>query len=253
MIGLLDSFPLWAVSLFIFLLTLGSFEVGFRFGCRKSHEGAAALGTVVGAGIGLLAFFLAFTFGIAASRFDTRRQLVVQEANAIGTAYLRAQIVPDPYGSEIRRLLRDYTDERIAASRTGDIEALLARSGEIHRRLWTEVAALGRSEPTSEVTALLIESLNEVIDLHQMRLTFGLRTRIPEAVWDVLFLLTAVAMAALGYHAGETQPVRSPVIFLLALGFSSVIFIVADLDRPLEGWLRVSQQALIDTRESMDR
>ena len=62
----------------------------------------------------------------------------------------------------------------------------------------------------------------------------------------------AVAMAAMGYHAGATQPARSPVIFLLALGFSSVILVVADLDRPLEGWLRVSQQALIDTRESMD-
>jgi len=252
-ISLVDALPLWTLSLFTFLLTIGAFEIGYRLGRRKGVEGAAALGTVVGAGLGLLAFFLAFTFGIAASRFDTRRQLVLQEANAIGTAFLRAELVPEPHRSEIRRLLRDYTDDRIEAARTGDIQTVITRSEEIHRRLWSEAAALGQSDPRSVMGGLLIAALNEVIDLHETRLTVALRTRIPEPVWNVLFLLTAVAMAAMGYHAGETQSERSPVVFLVALAFSSVILVVADLDRPLEGWLRVSQQALIDTRESMDR
>jgi len=202
--------------------------------------------------MGLLAFFLAFTFGIAASRFEARRQLVLQEANAIGTAYLRAKLVSEPQSAEIQRVLREYTDLRIDAARRGALPAAIARSEAMHGRLWSEATALTRSDPHSIAAGLLVDSLNEVIDLHQMRVTAGLRSRIPARVWDVLFLLTFLAMLAMGYHAGQQGMGSSLVILLLVLAFSSVILIIADLDRPLEGSLRVSQLPLIDTRESMD-
>ena len=252
MIQLMDAIPLWALGLLTVVLTLSSFEIGFRLGRCKRREGEGALCTLVGAGMGLLAFLLAFTFGLAASRFDDRRQLVLDEANAIGTAYLRAGLVPEPHGSEIQRLLRDYADARIEAVQPGKLDAAIARSEELHGHLWTEAAALGQSDPHSIVGGLLIESLNEVIDLHEMRITAGLRSRIPGRIWDTLYVLTVLAMLAMGYHAGQSGE-RSAAVVSLALAFSAVIFVVADLDRPQEGSLRVSQQALIDTRESMDR
>jgi hypothetical protein len=251
MIALVDGIPLWALSLLTVVLTLGCFEIGYRFRRRRTSEGEGALGTLVGAGMGLLAFFLAFTFGLAASRFDDRRQLVLAEANAIGTAYLRAGLVPDPHSSEIRKLLRDYTDSRIEAVLPGKLDAAMVRSEELHRRLWTEAAALGRTDPHSIVAGLLIESLNEVIDLHQMRVTAALRSRIPSRIWDTLYALTVFAMLAMGYHAGQSAE-RSLAVVPLALAFSAVILVIADLDRPQEGSLRVSQQALIDTRKSME-
>ncbi len=252
MIALMDAIPLWALSLLTILLVLTSFEIGYRFARRKKREGEGALGTLVGGGMGLLAFFLAFTFGLAASRFDTRRQLVLDEANAIGTAYLRAGLVAEPHGSEIRGLLRDYADARIEAVQPGKLNAAIARSEALHRQLWTEITALALADPYSIVGGLLIESLNEVIDLHEMRITAGLRSRIPGRIWDTLYVLTVLAMLAMGFHAGQSGA-RSPAVVPLALAFSAVILVVADLDRPQEGSLRVSQQALIDTRESMDR
>jgi hypothetical protein len=252
MITLMDEIPLWTLGLLTILLTLSTFEIGYRFGRRHRPEGEGALGTLVGAGMGLLAFLLAFTFGMAASRFDDRRQLVLQEANAIGTAYLRADLVPEPHGTEIQGLLRDYADARIEAVQPGKLDAAIARSEELHRHLWTEITALAQADPHSIVGGLLIESLNEVIDLHEMRITAGLRSRIPGRIWDALYVLTVLAMLAVGYHAGQSGE-RSPAVVPLALAFSAVILVVADLDRPQEGALRVSQQALIDTRESMDR
>jgi len=255
MIALMDSIPLWTLGLLTILLTLTSFEIGYRFGRRKKREGEGALGTLVGGGMALLAFFLAFTFGLAASRFDTRRQLVLDEANAIGTAYLRAGLVAEPHGSEIRGLLRDYADARIEAVQPGKLNVLnaaIARSEELQRQLWTELTALALADPHSIVGGLLIESLNEVIDLHSMRVTAGLRSRIPGRIWETLYVLTVLAMLAMGFHAGQSGA-RSPAVVPLALAFSAVILVVADLDRPQEGSLRVSQQALIDTRESMDR
>jgi hypothetical protein len=251
MIRLLDAFPIWMTSLLTIPLSFACFEIGRRLGRRGRREGAASLGTLVGAGLGLLAFFLAFTFGLAASRFDQRRSLVLEEANAIGTAYLRADLVPEPYRSEVRRLLREYTDVRIEAVRTGKLEAGVARSEELQKLFWSQAASVGGSDPHSIAAGLLIESLNEVIDLHQMRVTVG-RIRIPERIWDVLLVLTALAMLGMGYHAAESQAERFPVVVLLVLAFSSVILVITDLDRPQEGSLRVSQQALIDTRRSMD-
>jgi hypothetical protein len=252
MIQLLDALPLWTFSLLTILISLGAFEIGYRFGRRRERESGGALGTFVGAGIGLLAFFLAFTFGFAGSRFEERRRLVLDEANALGTAYLRAQLVPDPHGSEIQRMLREYTDTRIEATQPGKLPAALARSEELHRRLWAEATALTESDPHSIAAGLLIQALNEVIDLHQKRVTAALRSRVPERVWDVLVLLTVLTMASMGVHAGQSKPERSPVVIFLALAFSAVILVIADLDRPQEGSLRVSQQALIDTRKSMD-
>jgi hypothetical protein len=106
--------------------------------------------------------------------------------------------------------------------------------------------------PDSIVVGLFVASLNEVIDLHAKRVTAGLRNRIPGAIWAVLLTIAVLSLGAMGYHAGLAGTTRSLAIIVVAVTFSAVIALIADLDRPQEGTLTVSQQALIDLRQSMN-
>ena len=250
----LDVFPLWGLFIAILLLILLSVEGGYRLGIyrrsRSEEEKEASVGAMVGATLGLLAFMLAFTFGLAATRFDTRRQVLLDEANAIGTTYLRAGMLPDRR-EEIRALLRDYVDTRLEAVRSGNVTAGIRRSEHLQDQLWAQAVAVGENNPTSIVVGLFVQSLNEVIDLHAKRLTAGLRNRIPGAIWVVLFAVAVLALAAMGYHAGLSRTSRSLAELAVTFAFAAIIGLIADLDRPQEGILKVSQQALIDLRQSM--
>jgi hypothetical protein len=251
----LDQLPLWALSLLTLAGVLLATEAGFVLGRyrdrRPEHEKESLVGAAVAATLGLVGFMLAFTFSVAGSRFDARRQAVLDEANAIGTTYLRAGILPDGRGENIRQLLREYVDNRLEMSRTREIEKGLLRSNELHRRLWDEAEAIAKKHPESIEVGLFVQSLNETIDLHTTRVVTGLYNRIPLLVWIVLYGLTALAMIGVGYHAGLSSSARSLAFPMLAITFSAVMFIVADLDRPQEGMLRVGQQVLVDLRATM--
>jgi len=206
---------------------------------------------MVGATLGLLAFILAFTFGLAAARFDTRRQVLLDEVNAIGTTYLRAGMLPDRRDG-IQALLREYVDTRLEALRSGNIAAGVRQSENIQSQLWAHATAVGEKNPNSIVVGLFIQSLNDVIDLHAKRVQAGLRSRIPGAIWVGLFAVAALSLATMGYHAGMVGTRRSLAILAVAFTFSVVIELIADLDRPQEGILKVSQQALLDLQRSMN-
>ena len=253
----LDLLPLWAILLGTLLIVLLSLECGYRLGRlrrrRSEQEKEAPVGAMAGATLGLLAFLLAFTFGLAATRFDARRQVLLDEANAIGTCYLRAGLISEPHGSEVRKLLREYVDVRLEVARTKDnLNQAMRRSAELHGLLWAHAVAVGQSSPNSVVVALFISSLNDVIDLHAKRLMVGLRSRIPPIIWVTLYAISILAFAAMGYHGGLAGTSRSLVIFAIALTFSAVLWLIADLDRPREGWLRVNQQPMVDLRNSMN-
>ena len=252
----LDLLPLWGLFLTIIVLVLAAIEGGYRLGSyrhrQSGREKEAPVGSMVGATLGLLAFMLAFTFGMAASRFDTRKQLVLDEANAIGTTYLRAAMLPESR-DEIRALLRSYVDARLEAVRPGQAAEQILRSETIQSQLWSAATAIGLQHGDSIVVGLFVQSLNEVIDLHAKRVTAGLRNRIPGAIWFALLTIATLSLAAMGYHAGLVGTIRSIAILVVAISFSAVIALIADLDRPQEGTLTVSQQALIDVRESMNQ
>jgi hypothetical protein len=252
----LDAIPLWALFLLAFVPILLAHESGFRLGRARAHgsnkENDVPLGGMVAAQLGLLAFLLAFTFGIATSRFDNRRQVLLDEANAIGTAYLRAAMLPEPHRAEVHRLLREYVDVRIAAAQGGAIDDAIRQSEELHRRLWAETVAVAEKDPRSIPIGLFAESINEVIDLHAKRVTAGLRNRIPTTVWGVLFLVAILSFTAIGYQGGLTGTRRSPAVLMIALTFAAVIWLVANLDRWDQGFLRVSQQPMIELRHSME-
>ena len=253
--GPLDALPLWGVFVAILIVVLLSVECGYRLGRYRRHrheqEKETPVGTMVGATLGLLAFILAFTFGLAAARFDTRRQVLLDEANAIGTTYLRAGMLPERR-EEIRALLRNYVDTRLEAVRSGNIAEGMRQSENIQNDVWTHAIAVGEKNPNSIVVGLFVQSLNDMIDLHAKRVQASLRSRIPGAIWIGLFAVAALSLATMGYHAGMVGTRRSLAIFAVALTFSVVIELIADLDRPQEGVLKVSQHALLDLQRSMN-
>jgi hypothetical protein len=248
--GLLDLLPLWGVFLATVVLVVVSIEGGYQLGRyrrrQSESEDRPPVGEMVAATLGLVAFLLAFTFGLAASRFDVRRDLAVDEANAIGTTYLRAAMLSEPHRTEVRSLLREYVDVRLEAVHAKDLSQSISRSEALHAGLWAHAVAVGEKAPNSIVVGLFINSLNEVIDLHAKRLTLGVRNRIPGAIWATLYLVTILGTSVIGYHTGLAGSGRSLAMFSLVLAFSIVMVLVVDLDRPQEGLLQVSQQALID-------
>src|SRR5450755_3042000 len=156
--GLMDVLPLWVLFLAVAVVVGLSIEGGHWLGLyrrrRSEGEKEGPVGAIVAASLGLLALTLAFTFGLAWSRYDARRQIVVEEANAIGTTYLRAGLLPDGRGVKIRKLLTEYVDVRLEAVQSGDIETALRRSDELHRELWKEAEAAGQQHPNTIVVGL---------------------------------------------------------------------------------------------------
>src|SRR5262245_37590083 len=254
--GLLDALPLWV--LFIATLTVGllSFEGGFwvgkRWRRRTEKEQEIVVRGLIGGMLGLEAFMLAFTFGAAAAHYDARRQAVIDEANAIRTAYLRADFLPEPHRAEIRNLLREYVDVRLEGVRSGKIEPAIARSEELHNQLWLQATASREKTPSPAFVTQFVQSLNEIFALHTRRVIAGTEFRIPNVIWIVLYAITALAAASIGYHSGFTGRSRPLVALAIILAFSAVIFLIQDLDRPLYGILRVSQRALVDLRRTMN-
>lgn len=250
----LDAVPMWALSIALFAASLLLGELGFRAGRFRSSpsrkESEAAVGTAVAAELGLLAFLLAFTFGIVTSRFDVRRFMVLDEANAIGTTFLRAGMLPDAQREPVRALLRSYADDRIEAALGAPIDAVLRRSDRIHQQIWSEAVAAAEADPRSVPIGLFVQSLNALIDLHASRLR-AIRSRLPLTVWLVLFSVALLAFFTMGYQAGLATPHRSPAAIVLAVIFCTVIWLVADLDRPAAGLFRPSQEPMRDVRTMM--
>lgn len=193
----------------------------------------------------MLALLLVFQVGIADERYDNRRLLVIDEANAVGTVYLRAGYLEEPYRTEIRQLLREYVNVRLEAVDTDDLTYAGTRSEEIHTELWIRAEALAKAHPESEMVALYIQSLNDVIDLHAKR-AIAVITRFSLGSWLAIYGLAFLTMILVGYQYG-LYGARNLIAFLgLVLVFTSVILLIMDLDRPQEGLLKVNQQALMN-------
>jgi hypothetical protein len=158
----LDSIPLWALYFLTVLAMLATMEAGYRLTRarqRKSPDKAdAGVGAMSGASLALLAFLLAFVVGFGSNIATERRQLVMAEANAIGTTYLRAGYLDEPYKAESRDLLREYTDLRLAALDPAQLAAAITRSEEIHNELWASAEAIAVESPLPTIS-LYISSL----------------------------------------------------------------------------------------------
>jgi hypothetical protein len=255
----LDSVPIWAIFAAATVVVIISIDVGFRLGQivhrRSAEEKESPTSAFAGAVLGMVAFILAFTFGIVSNRYDSRKALVREDANAIRTAFHRSDFLPEPDRSEAKSLLREYLGSRLAFAQAGNLEParLKELSTEVDRiqsRLWEMAVANARKDMNSDVAALYIESLNEVEDVHASRIAVGVQERIVIGVWGVLAVLTILGMVGMGYHAGIAGSKRSMSMLILALSFALVITMIAALDRP-GSFLKITQQPLIDLQRSM--
>jgi hypothetical protein len=252
---LLDTFPDWILLLIASVLLWLVMELGYRFGkWRHDHmpdERDAPVGAMVGSILGLVALVIAFTFSFAASRYDARRLTILKESNAIGTAYLRARLLPEPQATEVAKLFREYVDVRIRAVTEHKPEEAVTRSAALHDLLRSQAVAAAEKKDNPLMASLFIQSLNEVIDVHSERVLVGMRSRIPIAIWAGLFGLSMLGMASVGYQAALTNTRRSPAMLGLVAAFAIVLLLIAELDRGQEGMLRVGQQSMIDLQQSM--
>ncbi len=252
---LLDPLPIVGVFFAFALVALATYEIGYRIGLwwqiRTPDEKEGPSAMLVGSLLALMAFLLAVTMGMASDRFDARRQLVLEEANAVGTVYLRAGYLPQPASAQTRELLREYVPLRIDVPDEAQLVANFARSDEIQMGLWTIVEPLAREFPDSQVLALYISSLNDMIDLGETRLTAIVYARVPETVILLMFFGAALTLGMVGYHAGlhQRRSLIGALVLIVVLG--AVITLVVDLDRPRRGFLQVSQQPLLDTEQQI--
>lgn len=245
-----DYFPLWLLFVLTALLVLVSIEAGYRIGefrrRRSPHTSDVPIGSAISSTLGLLAFLLAFTFGMSATRFDMRRQLLLDEVNAIGTCYLRADFVPEIQREPLRITLREYVHVRAELSQHPQtLSDDLARSQKLLDEMWEIAGSVGRANSESVMVSLFVDSLNSVIDFHTKRTVVG-GYRIPNVIWDSLYLVSILSMAGVGYQFGMASRRDLAVSLLLTLAFSVVMGLIADLERGFEGTMQVSQQPMVD-------
>jgi hypothetical protein len=252
----LDALPIWAVYILTVLIAVLMAEVGYQLGSwwhkrsekdKTNKEGV--VGALVGATLAMLAFLIVFVNSFAADRFDNRRQLVLEEANAIGTTYLRAGFLDEPYRAQARQLLPEYVESRLAGTDPGKFAEERAHSEQIQNQLWADAEAAAGGNP-SAITALYVESLNEVIDAHEKRITAA-AARVPVTIWIVIYFVAFLSMLMVGFNNGLLGSRSLFALVVLVLIFSAVILLIVDLDRPQEGFLQVSQQPMIDVQNQL--
>jgi hypothetical protein len=246
------------VSLLIAIVAFATVsEIGFLLARRAAPEACEQLkpsvAVVVAAMLGLLALLLGFTFNMVDTRFTARRQLVIEDANAIGTAYLRASLLPPPHDARVAELFREYVAMRVTPPTRATVERDLARAGELQDELWNEARAITAFDTHSQVTNLFVAALNNVIDAHAARVNVGLYQRLPIAIRVVLYVASLLAFGVVGYSVGLTRR-RAPLAtipFIIAV--ATVMTMIVEVNRPLAPALQVELKAYRDLQQQMER
>ena len=248
----LNNYPLLAIFVASLVIILAASEIGRVLGVRAKTRGGDDVNALVSAVVGLVALLIAFTFAMALSRFEARRDAVVNEANAIGTTALRARLLPAPHSTDVLKLLKEYVRIRLDLERTPsavDVDAVIARSNEIQEAVWQHAKAIAANDPRMVPTGLFIQTLNEMIDSQGNRLA-AIRARLPNFVLTALYAMAILASALAGYASGLETRLRLPV-YVVGLLVSIMILLIQDLDRPGAGFIEFSQQPMIDLATSM--
>jgi len=232
--------------------------LGLRIGRRVRKDGAwSEAGAIEGAIFALLGLLLGFAFAGAMSRLDERRNLVVEEANAIGTAYLRLDLLPAEDQKPLRGLFRNYLDARLgiydAIDSGGDPNPAIKTAARLQGEIWNAVIASSRKAPPSPVTALVIPAVNEMIDVTAAR-AVALNTHVPTAILALLVGVALISAFIAGYAMEKPGRWHFFYAAIYSVAVSLTIYTVLDLDNPRAGIIRlqVADQALRELRESIN-
>jgi hypothetical protein len=233
-----------SVAFALLLVLLISLETGFRIGRRAARQTDTAASAQIGAIQGAILGLLGFSFAAAGARFIERQDLIVQEANAIGTAYLRADLLDEPFRSELRSALKSYTEYRVdlaARGRYGLTDADTAAIEQQHARMWRAAIAGVANRPATMVGVL--PPLNDVIDLHSTRLYAGVK-HLPTLVMALLIASSMLSVGVIGYGYGGGGHRRAALTVPLAVVIAVALWITIDLDRPRAGLIQLNDAPL---------
>lgn len=237
------------------VVIVASHEIGFRLGiaARSPDESLdRQIGIVRAATAALVAFLVAFAFSGAASRFIDRLDIIVEEANALGTAYLRADTISEPHRGELKTALRDYTSDRVTLlSREGRdrIEPLLARVDGLHRTMWG--AAIAGTRDNAPLMAVVLPPVNEVIDLHTMHLAMA-RRHLPMPIMAALLAATAIGTGLIGFGNGRVGRRFSVLDGFYGIVLAIALWITIDLDYPGMGLIALGNLPFAETLAAMN-
>jgi len=248
------SILITAILLLMFMLL--AIEVGYQCGLKtKTHPGeyeTFLLGTVEGATLGLVALLLGFSFAAAGERFFQRNDNIIAEANAIGTAYLRADLLQAPCRDDYKKALREYTDSRIVLFDPGSLDnfyRLLKVSENLQPKVWKTAIDCLMKTPHFDETVL--PPLNEAIDLHTVRLSKAFR-HTSYWVLGVLVLSCLVALGTMGFGCGLRKRRYWWFTASIALLLTMVLWLVVDLDHPRQGLIQIDQTPLLRLQENFN-
>jgi hypothetical protein len=246
-----------ALSIGVFFGIVACLEAGYRLGRRSSddlaHEGIGAIEAAVFALLGLL---LGFSFAGGMYRLDARRQLIIEEANAIGTAYLRLDLLASSDQPEMRRLFREYLDARLRVyQKLPDLRAAeqeLGHAARLQQKLWSQAVAGSRASTTPTVARLLLPAINQMIDVTTSR-TVALYTHLPSLIFALLMIVALLSGLCAGYAMAKRKRRSWLHMVIYAPVVAVTIYAVIDLDHPRSGSIRLdaADNALAKLRDSI--
>jgi hypothetical protein len=247
----------WQLALLLIVILFGATVIGLLAGRSLAHHAETLrepFGVVQAALLTLVGLLLAFTLAMAVTRYETRRSTVVDDSNAIGTAYLRAQTLREPMRSASLRLYPEYADASIALSSSvpgsGDAKRAIGRESLIQRQLWSLAGQSLSGRPVDSAPRLYVDSLNAMIDMQTTRVA-AINNRVPSAISLVVVIGAAVALALMAVYLAMFS--RGVVTVLLAAGLLTLLlFVTFDLDRPARGFITVPDAPLVAVRAGME-
>jgi hypothetical protein len=248
------------IALVLLVTMVIAVEIGYKFGQKKGSAANSATKSHVDAIqssiLGILALLLGFTFSLSLERFDSRSQAVVNEANAIGTASLRAQLLPQEVRQEVKTQMKQYIDLRIQESAISLAEpearqALLDKTIKAQNALWALATQASEIDPNAVKTGLFIQALNEVFDNFSAR-NANLDRHVPEEVLSLLYVTFLMAGAIIGYASGFSKHRPSVVSYIMVMLIVMLVYLILDLDKPRRGWIAVSQAPLISLKSATE-
>ena len=246
-----STLPLWAIYIIIVSIIVLSVSSGIAFTKwrkkRIKHEDDSSINTLVGSTLGLLAFILAFTFSLSSSRFDARKQFLLEEVNSIETSWLRAGLLEEPYNSRLKNVLKEYVEVRIWLNKNPKkVKEGINNSLKIQNTIWTLITDMNQKNIGKDViNATVIEAINVMFDYQTRRIAKGVQDRIPNLIWIALFVLIIIAMFEIGYLLGKSEKSNWAMVLALSMSFSIIIIIIVDLDSS-KGNITISNQAMYD-------
>ena len=242
------------VALGLIAGVVAAHEIGFQLGSLSRSTDEAfdrQVALVRGSTAALVAFLIGFAFSGAASRFIDRLDIIVKEANALGTAYLRADIIAEPQRSELKAALKEYTADRVTLlSREGrdQIDPLIAKASGLHERMWR--SAIKATQNNAPLMAVVLPPINEVIDLHSVHLAMA-RRHLPIPLMAVLLGTAAIGLGIVGFGNGRAGRRFSLIDSVYGFVLAIALWMTIDLDYPGMGLIRVNNLPVVVTLAAM--